>query len=74
MHSLHSSSIINRPNCGGCKKTGLAPRIGVYISSNVALIRAANTQWINGKKPVCPANIRNNPTQQIGYKATLVMM
>jgi hypothetical protein len=37
----NQNAIINRTNvCGGCKKAGLAPRVGWYVPSNVGLRRA----------------------------------
>jgi hypothetical protein len=37
--------IINRANCGGSsKKSGLAPRVGWFLSSNPRLIGAPQTQ------------------------------
>jgi hypothetical protein len=55
----NQTSIINRTNtCGGSKKSGLAPRIGVYIPSNVRLRRATNTQL----GLVCTGNF-SNPSQ-----------
>jgi hypothetical protein len=56
----NQASIVNRTNtCGGTsKKSGLAPRIGVYIPSNVRLRRATNTQF----GLVCTGNF-SNPSQ-----------
>ena len=39
------SSLINRPNCGGNKKGGLASSVGAYVSSNPNMIGATNTQY-----------------------------
>lgn len=39
----HAGSIINRPNCGGNNKAGLAPRVGAMLMSNSKLNRANNT-------------------------------
>jgi hypothetical protein len=39
------ASLINRPNCGGPKKAGLAPTVGWFLSSNPNLIGAVNTQF-----------------------------
>ncbi len=39
------SSLINRPNCGGSKKGGLASSVGAYVSSNPNMIGATNTQY-----------------------------
>ncbi len=42
----NAASICNRTNtCGGSKKGGLAPTIGVFLSSNPNLRGATNTQW-----------------------------
>jgi len=41
----NAASIVNRPNCGGIKKAGLAPSVGNFISSNPSLIGAVNTQY-----------------------------
>lgn len=55
----NQASIINRTNiCGGPKKSGLAPTIGVFLSSNPNLIGATNTQY--GLK--CVGNY-SNPSQ-----------
>jgi len=55
----NQASIINRTNvCGGPKKSGLAPRIGIFLSSNPNLIGATNTQ--HGL--VCRGNF-TNPSQ-----------
>jgi len=54
----NAASITNRPTCGGPKKAGLAPTIGVFMSSNPNLIRATNTQY--GLK--CVGNF-SNPSQ-----------
>ena len=50
------SSLINRPNCGGSKKGGLAPSVGAYVSSNPNMIGATNTQY--GLK--CVGNFTNS--------------
>jgi hypothetical protein len=54
----HQSSIINRPTCGGPKKAGLAPTIGVFMTSNPNLIGATNTQL----GLMCVGNF-SNPSQ-----------
>ena len=61
----NSASLINRPNCGGNKKGGLAPSVGWYLSSNPNLIGASNTQY----RLACVPN-RTVHTQQYGYRAT----
>lgn len=71
----NQASLINRATCGGVKKSGLSPSVGNFLSSNPTLIRARNTQWVGGKPPICnPFAFPMNPTQRIGYKATLGMM
>lgn len=62
----HQASIINLPNCGGVKKQGLAPSIGVFVPSNPNLLRAVNTQF--GMK--CDIIGTRYPTQKRGYHAT----
>ncbi len=53
------ASIINRNNqCGGIKKSGLAPTVGIYLPSNPNLIGAVNTQY----GLVCKGNY-TNPSQ-----------
>jgi hypothetical protein len=52
------SSLINRPNCGGNKKGGLASSVGAYVSSNPNMIGATNTQY----GLVCTGNF-SNPSQ-----------
>jgi len=45
-NSRHTSSIINRPTCGGDKKGGLAPTgTSFFVSSNPNNIGATNTQF-----------------------------
>ena len=57
--SRNQASIVNRPTCGGtAKKSGLAPRIGFFLSSNPNLIGATNTQL----GLVCVGNF-SNPSQ-----------
>ena len=43
----NAASICNRTNTcgGGAKKGGLAPSVGMFISSNPNLIGATNTQY-----------------------------
>ena len=57
-NARNQASIINKANCGGPKKCGLAPTIGVFLSSNPSLIGATNTQF--GIK--CVGNY-SNPSQ-----------
>ena len=68
------ASVMNRANCGGVKKGGLAPSIGFYMTSNVGLRGARNTQWIGGRAPFCNPLLSRHPTQRYGYRATLGMM
>ena len=52
----NAASICNRTNtCGGSKKGGLAPTIGVFMSSNPNLRGATNTQY----GLVCMGNYSN---------------
>jgi hypothetical protein len=60
----NAASIVNRANCGGPKKCGLAPRVGWYLSSNVNLMRAPQTTPL-----FCVPN-RTIQTQKYGYSAT----
>ncbi len=65
-NARNAASIVNRTNvCGGLKKSGLAPSIGWFMSSNVSLIGATNTQF----GLVCMPN-RTVQTQKYGYHAT----
>ena len=52
----NQASIINRPTCGGSKKSGLAPTVGAFVSSNPNLIRGTNTQY----GLVCIGNFSNS--------------
>ena len=55
----NQASLVNRTNtCGGNIKGGLAPRIGIYLSSNPNLIGATQTQY----GLVCTGNF-SNPSQ-----------
>ena len=64
----NQASIVNRTNTcgGGAKKGGLAPSVGLFISSNPNLIGATNTQF--GLR--CIPN-HTTQTQQYGYRATI---
>ena len=68
--------IINRANCGGPKKGGLAPSVGI-ISSVVTDYRIRATTFINPKSNglPCPANYTNyRPVlPAIGITPRLVM-
>lgn len=62
----NQASIINRPTCGGsAKKSGLAPSVGLFMSSNPSLIGATNTQF----GLLCIPN-RTIQTQKYGVQAT----
>ena len=64
--SRNSASICNRTNtCGGNKKSGLAPRVGWYLSSNTMLVGAPQSV-----PRFCIPN-RTVQTQQTGYRATI---
>ena len=61
----NAASIVNRTNtCGGNKKSGLAPRIGWFLSSNPSLIGAPQSVPL-----FCIPN-RTIQTQKYGYSAT----
>jgi copper homeostasis protein CutC len=63
----NQASLVNRTNiCGGPKKGGLAPSVGLFISSNPNLIGATNTQY----GLVCRPNLTIQ-TQSYGYRATI---
>ena len=62
----NQASIVNRTNvCGGNKKSGLAPRVGWYLSSNTMLIGAPQTI-----PRFCIPNTTVQ-TQKTGYRATI---
>jgi hypothetical protein len=67
------ASIVNRPTCGGgSKKSGLAPRVGWYLTSNVNLRRAAqSTPQVSFciSTPTWPISTTIQ-TQSYGYRAT----
>lgn len=60
----NQASIVNRANCGGQKKCGLSPSVGLFLSSNPTLRGATNTQF----GLVCIPN-RTVQTQKYGYHA-----
>ena len=61
----NAASIINRPNCGGgSKKSGTAPRVGWYLTSNVMLVGAPQSV------PRFCIPSRTIQTQKYGYSAT----
>ena len=62
----NQASIVNRPNCGGMKKAGLAPTIGTFMPSNPSKIHAVNT--MQGLMCIPSTTIQ---TQKYGYKATI---
>jgi hypothetical protein len=64
----NQSSIVNRTNTcgGGSKKGGLAPTVGLFLSSNPNLIGATNTQF--GLRCIPNTTIQ---TQSYGYRATI---
>jgi hypothetical protein len=63
----NQASLVNRTNiCGGQKKGGLAPSVGLFLPSNPNLIGATNTQF--GLR--CIPN-RTIQTQSYGYRATI---
>lgn len=61
----NQASIVNRPTCGGQKKSGLAPTIGTFLSSNPSLRGATNTQF----GLLCIPS-RTIQTQKYGVQAT----
>ena len=61
----NAASICNRTNvCGGPKKAGIAPTVGLFLSSNPNLIRAPQSISL-----LCIPN-RTIQTQAYGYRAT----
>ena len=69
----NQASIINRPTCGGVKKSGTAPRIGFYLDSNVNLRRAPQstpqyTLCVSTRQWPISTTVQ---TQQKGYRATI---
>ena len=62
----HAASIVNRPTCGGtAKKSGTAPRVGWFMSSQPFLLRAPQNN------PVLCDVSRVVQTQKYGYRATI---
>ena len=60
----NTDSVINKKNCGGNKKAGLAPRAtGPTQFRNVAMIQGVNFKIHKGGLP-CPTNYSNNPGGQ----------
>ena len=63
----NAASICNRTNvCGGNKKGGLSSSVGWFLTSNVSLRGATNTQF--GLK--CVGNY-SHQVQKTGYRATI---
>lgn len=54
----NQSSLVNRANCGGVKKAGLAPSVGAIFPANISGFRMNNTQF----GQVCLGNF-SNPSQ-----------
>lgn len=70
----NAASITNRPTCGGNKKSGTAPRVGFYLSSNVNLIGAPQSTPPTFCNPLGYPNwpvSRTIQTQKYGYRATI---
>ncbi len=67
-NARNAASIVNRTNVcgGGAKKSGLAPTVGFFLSSNPGLRGAVNTQF----GLVCKPNTTIQ-TQSYGYRATI---
>ena len=63
--SRNQASIVNRPTCGGNKKSGTAPRVGWFMSSNPRLIGAPQSV-----PKICVPNTTVQ-TQKTGYRATI---
>ena len=63
-NARNQASITNRPTCGVPKKSGTAPRVGWYLSSNVNLVGAPQSV-----PRFCIPN-RTIQTQSYGYRAT----
>lgn len=62
--------IVNRTNtCGGIKKAGLPPRIGLFVLGDLKLRRATHIAPAMPCNPNIPTTLR--PTQRYGYSATL---
>ena len=65
-NARNAASICNRTNTcgGGSKKSGLAPRVGWYLTSNVNLTRAPQSV------PLFCIVSKTITTQKYGYSAT----
>jgi hypothetical protein len=64
-NARNAASIVNRPNCGGNKKAGIASRIGFFMQSNPTLRRAPQSLPL-----ICIPNYTIQ-TQKYGYRATI---
>ena len=72
-NARNQASIVNRPTCGGNKKSGTAPRVGWYLDNNVNLTRAPQS---TPQYSFCVSTPRwpistTVQTQQTGYRATI---
>jgi len=63
-NARNAASIVNRPNCGGPKKAGTAPRIGFFMQSSPTLMR------VQQSVPTTCVVSKTVQTQRVGYKAT----
>lgn len=66
----NTASIINRPTCGGNKKQGLSPTIGINSANLSAYNRAPNAGPQGGFSRFCifdNVNTTKHPTQKYGY-------
>ena len=63
--SRNVASIVNRPTCGGPKKSGTAPRVGWFLTNNPMLIGAPQSI-----SRFCVTS-RTIQTQKYGYRATI---
>ena len=62
----YTASITNRANCGGNKKAGLAPTVGVPINILVSKNYQANPpNCCTQGGPCLAANVKNRPVQRI---------
>ena len=69
----NQASIVNKPTCGGPKKSGTAPRVGWYLDNNVNLTRAPQSTPQYSfcvSTPQWPISTTVQ-TQQTGYRATI---
>ncbi len=61
----NAASLVNRPTCGGVKKSGIVPRVGWFLTSNARLVGAPQTMSLN-----CVPSTTVQ-TQRTGYRATI---